>query len=317
MRLFGFTLIATLLGMHAAVRGQTVEWTVRKDFLKQNVEGIELLGQGSRFTDNRKVDFGRNSFCQWEVDVTGLSDAQRALALPMLRNRWMFGANRDARNGDDENLADHLRHGSVTSGDWGQYGNRVYLARGRVLDDRAGPLTLEDAAKKHPEVSALLKMTGVDVVIRATSIDAPASVSQWFADSWGGQQKEIVMPDLPGWQITGFSIKARRIVNSFWVHYVDPAGREYHRRFGDESDWKKLPTFKLDGDERIVRIAGRARRRLDQIQFHTNKGRSSPIFGSNKKGSVAFDVSAPKDARLLGIQFRSGNAIDRIRFVWR
>lgn len=101
--------------------------------------------------------------------------------------------------------------------------------------------------------------------------------------------------------------------------------------------------FKLDDDERIIRVQGRAAERIDQLQFFTNKGsettalgchsdiitdtmtlgRSSEIFGGS--GGSAFVWTPPfmgdnnasdTNMSLLCFQGACGNEVDRLAPVW-
>lgn len=70
-----------------------------------------------------------------------------------------------------------------------------------------------------------------------------------------------------------------------------------------------LKSFTLEPGEFITRIDGRAGSRVDQLEFHTNKGRVHGPFG--KSGGQPFTIT---NVQVGGFFGRSGNALDSIGF---
>jgi hypothetical protein len=69
----------------------------------------------------------------------------------------------------------------------------------------------------------------------------------------------------------------------------------------------------LGPDEDINRIEGRSGSRIDRLQFFTNKGRSSPLYGGN--GGNPFVLYA--DGKVLKyFEGRSGSELDALRAFW-
>ena len=73
-------------------------------------------------------------------------------------------------------------------------------------------------------------------------------------------------------------------------------------------------TIYLTEDEYISGVEGRSGTLVDQLTFHTNKGRTFGPYGGT--GGNAFNFDLPKDARLVGFYGRSGQAIDQIGLVY-
>lgn len=75
-------------------------------------------------------------------------------------------------------------------------------------------------------------------------------------------------------------------------------------------------TFNLREGEKITFMQGRYGKYVDQIQFHTNFGRSSPKYGGSG-GKAVFYYSAPPGCEIAGFNGRSGKYIDAIGVILR
>jgi len=88
-------------------------------------------------------------------------------------------------------------------------------------------------------------------------------------------------------------------VDGFRLYYGTEGVGDWHG-----GDGGTLSTFALEGDELIIRVEGHAGYRIDRLQFFTDKGRKSPVYGGN--GGKAFKYGGDKGEYLRTISGREG-----------
>jgi hypothetical protein len=76
----------------------------------------------------------------------------------------------------------------------------------------------------------------------------------------------------------------------------------------------RLNTIRLDSDEYVIAIAGRAGERVDSLRIITNK-RTSATFGG-RGGSREFRFDVPSGYSFTGFVGRAGNALDAIGLAY-
>jgi hypothetical protein len=263
----------------------------------------------SRISPNFTLDAGgQGSEVEWRVNLP-----------PAIRKKFAFALNRDRQgfwHSYDLNLADHLTDGVRTSGDYAEYGARIYLARTAYVDDKGNQLPItkelvEQLLKTEPSVAAaLLQAFTSGFTISAYNVSTPQSI-RYFGGT-GGSPHEIAMP--PGWRIASIRVLAGARINQIQINYCEPSGAPHHVEFG-QTGGHPNPLFVLDANEHIVAVLGRSGGRLDAIQFVTSKGRKSPMYGG--KGGRPFEVFFGDNSELYGLRARSGDEVDCVGFLHR
>ncbi len=76
---------------------------------------------------------------------------------------------------------------------------------------------------------------------------------------------------------------------------------------------KKRETWDVPAGENIVRVEGQSGDRIDNLQFFTDKGHSSPYFGGGKKDNP-FKAQDATGRPLRTVVGRSGSRVDRLTF---
>lgn len=74
--------------------------------------------------------------------------------------------------------------------------------------------------------------------------------------------------------------------------------------------------FKLGQGEKIISMNGTYGKYVHQLQFHTDRNRSSRVYGGDK-GPASFHYRAPSNCSIVGFTGRSGAQIDAIGVVLR
>lgn len=77
----------------------------------------------------------------------------------------------------------------------------------------------------------------------------------------------------------------------------------------------RLDVFELHRGESITAVSGRYGKLVNELRFHTNRGRTSPTYG--RGGGAEFHYEAPRGMEISGLSGRSGGAIDAIGVVLR
>jgi Jacalin-like lectin domain len=104
-------------------------------------------------------------------------------------------------------------------------------------------------------------------------------------------------------------IRSGSEVDSIEGVYLLPSGvEESGPRHGGGGGSEKM--FRLEPDEFITAVEGRSGKRVDRLQFITNKGRRSDAYGGT--GGEAFTVNALHVGGFVG---RSGSRLDAIGFL--
>jgi hypothetical protein len=102
-------------------------------------------------------------------------------------------------------------------------------------------------------------------------------------------------------------------IDSLQVVYMLPNGRlQQGVRHGGSGG--NAFVLRLDADEYITGLSGRAGERLDSVRFVTNK-RTSLTFGG-RGGSSDFRIDLPRGGQAVGFAGRSGNLIDAIGLTY-
>lgn len=259
-----------------------------------------MPGQESRVSDNFVLEAGDGSEVEWRVELP-----------EQFRGRFAFALNRDRQGRfgkSDLNLADHLTHGSRTSGHYGEYRERVYIARAKYVDENGvhHDLTRQLAAE-HPEVAGVLKDGFYVAAYRVN----PSHAISCYGGS-GGSPEERALPD--GWSWSSFVVRAGKRIDAITANYAAKGGASHSVKFGGGGGDENAP-FTLNAGEHVVKIRGRSGNRLDAIQFVTNTGRESPKYGGG--GGKPFEVSAPEGHEIAGFRTRTGDEVDRICPVFR
>jgi hypothetical protein len=76
----------------------------------------------------------------------------------------------------------------------------------------------------------------------------------------------------------------------------------------------RLASFRLDSDEYIVALSGRAGEQIDSLAIITNK-RSSAVFGG-RGGSRDYRIGVPSGYRAIGFAGRAGDMLDAIGLTY-
>lgn len=103
-------------------------------------------------------------------------------------------------------------------------------------------------------------------------------------------------------KISKISVRHGKSIDSIAIDY---SGASYSHG----GDGGSESVFTLKDNEWVTRVTGRSGHRIDQLQFHLNSGRVSPVYGED--GGDPFDV--PMNGRILkAIYGRSGSKLDQL-----
>ncbi len=147
--------------------------------------------------------------------------------------------------------------------------------------------------------------SSLPVELLRTDLYSPLS-SATFGGS-GGRPFEDSVDVIAHGSITKVVVRCADEVDSIRLFYgkSGAAGNKYGGDGGKEQEWE------VPEDEQIVRVEGRAGERIDRLQFFTDKGTASPVFGG--KGGKPFVFPQEGNGGFLRtISGRSGRKIDQI-----
>lgn len=131
-----------------------------------------------------------------------------------------------------------------------------------------------------------------------SGVKDPGSTPIWSSPGEGGSGGnpfDDSQPSLGG--VTEIRVWADKYIDAIQVAYVDTVTPKHGGGGGHAY------TFFLDTDEKIVKINGRGSKYIDQLQFFTDIGRSSPVYGGS--GGNSFSWSPPQDYYLRNFSGRS------------
>jgi len=105
--------------------------------------------------------------------------------------------------------------------------------------------------------------------------------------------------------VTEIRVWAGKYIDAIQVVY---SGSAASKRGGDGG---QSYTFSLENNEKIVRIDGRGAKYIDQLQFFTDTGRSSPAYGGT--GGNPFSWDPPQSYRFRYFIGRSAKYVDSLQ----
>lgn len=108
-------------------------------------------------------------------------------------------------------------------------------------------------------------------------------------------------------QVQALEVHAGALVDNIKFLLADGSVRS----FGDAGG-SLAGRFELEEGEVLVGVGGRSGDSLDAVQFHTSRGRSSPLFG-NPAGGQPFDLRAPIGQQVVGVHRGAGGCCPSIR----
>jgi hypothetical protein len=140
------------------------------------------------------------------------------------------------------------------------------------------------------------------------------TAAQYGLGPSGGSGGEPFFDEAPGYsRIAEVRVWSGSHIDAVQLVYRDRRGYSDGYKYGGGGG--RLQVFELRRGESIVAISGRYARLVNELQFHTNQGRSSPIYG--RGGGAEFRYEAPRGMEISGLIGRSGGAIDAIGVVLR
>jgi hypothetical protein len=147
--------------------------------------------------------------------------------------------------------------------------------------------------------------SSLPVELLRTDLYSPLS-SATFGGS-GGQPFEDSIDVIAHGPITKVVVRHADEIDSIRLFYGKScaAGNKYGGDGGKEQEWE------VPEDEQIVRVEGRAGARIDRLQFFTDKGTASPVFGGKGGKPFAFPQGG-NGGFLRTISGRGGRKIDQI-----
>ena len=140
----------------------------------------------------------------------------------------------------------------------------------------------------------------------------PPTVMQWTPGT--EYPGEVAPPEglRSTWSVSQIVVRADRYVDAIHVTYRGPRGARSEARGGGMGG--SPHTFTLATGEHVIGISGRARGFVDAIQFHTNRGRSSPLYGG--PGGTPFSIEAPEGHVIIGFRARVGGYVDGFEAIF-
>ncbi len=117
-----------------------------------------------------------------------------------------------------------------------------------------------------------------------------------------------------GARVAEVRIRSGDTIDAVQIAYAVPNGRlALGQRHGGSGG--RESTFRLDGDEYIIAIAGRYGETIDSMQIVTNK-RASAQFGGNG-GDRRYRIEVPSGSQAVGFSGRSGDTLDAVGLVYQ
>lgn len=116
-----------------------------------------------------------------------------------------------------------------------------------------------------------------------------------------------------GARISEIRFRAGSLVDGIQAVYTLSDGRVV------EGPWHggkggKTKTFRLNSDEYVIGLSGRAGDRIDSVRIITNK-RTSAVFGG-KGGNREYRIDVPSGSRAIGFTGRAGSYLDAIGLTY-
>lgn len=307
------TLSVVVLSVCASFcQGEVMAAAPANDHVAARVFVHYIPGQESRASGDFLLAAGDGSEVEWRVELPPGYESRVAFAInldvPARVKRGVFGLIPNGFASEDRNIVDHLSHGAHTSGHFGEYKGKLYIARLHYIDEHGIQHELtQQLAREHPELALALRQ-GFNV---SAHVVDPTGSHETFGKA-GGTASELLLPN--DWQLRAFQVRSGHRVDAITFDYRTNNGAVLSRKFGGGGGKDNAP-FILGEGEFVVKVRGRCGDSLDAIQFVTNTGRASPMYGGN--GGKPFEIEAPAGFELSGMRMRTGNEVDRISPMFR